>query len=75
MIEPVFEDLAHKKTHGSDGGRAAFVKVDMAMGMGSQAGAEWGVRVTPTFLFFLDGKKVSSFRLVCQLMLTYPLGT
>lgn len=59
MIEPVFEELAHQKTHGSDGGRAVFVKVDMAVGMGAQAGAEWGVRVTPTFLFFLDGKKVS----------------
>ena len=57
MIEPVFEELAHQKTHGQDGGRLAFVKVDMAMGSGGQVGAEWGVRVTPTFLFFLDGKK------------------
>lgn len=59
MIEPVFEEIAHQKTHGRDGGRPAFVKVDMAVGMGGQVGAEWGVRVTPTFLFFLDGKKVS----------------
>ena len=58
MVEPVFEELAHQKTHGSSGGRIAFVKVDMAVGMGGQVGAEWGVRVTPTFLFFLDGKKV-----------------
>ncbi|TBU44488.1 PPPDE putative peptidase domain-containing protein [Dichomitus squalens] len=57
MIEPVFEELAHQKTHGVDGARLAFVKVDMAMGSGGQAGAEWGVRVTPTFLFFLEGKK------------------
>ncbi|KAI0688955.1 PPPDE putative peptidase domain-containing protein [Earliella scabrosa] len=62
MIEPVFEDLAHKKTHGSDGGRVAFVKVDMAVGMGGQVGAEWGVRVTPTFLFFLDGKKMHELK-------------
>lgn len=61
MIEPVFEELAHQKTHGSGGGRIAFVKVDMAVGMGSQAGAEWGVQATPTFLFFLDGKKVRGF--------------
>ncbi|KAI1793297.1 PPPDE putative peptidase domain-containing protein [Ganoderma leucocontextum] len=57
MIEPVFEELAHQKTHGPNGGRAAFVKVDMAVGSGGQVGAELGVRATPTFLFFLDGKK------------------
>ncbi|RPD62239.1 DUF862-domain-containing protein [Lentinus tigrinus ALCF2SS1-7] len=57
MIEPVFEEIAHQKTHGRDGGRPAFVKVDMSVGMGGQVGQEWGVRVTPTFLFFLDGKK------------------
>ncbi|PIL22395.1 hypothetical protein GSI_15083 [Ganoderma sinense ZZ0214-1] len=57
LIEPVFEGLAHQKTQGPNGGRVAFVKVDMAMGSGGQVGAEWSVRVTPTFLFFLDGKK------------------
>ncbi|KAI0352609.1 DUF862-domain-containing protein [Trametes cingulata] len=62
MIEPVFEDLAHQKTHGMGSGRVAFVKVDMAVGMGSQVAGEWGVRVTPTFLFFLDGKKVEEMK-------------
>ncbi|KAI0821985.1 DUF862-domain-containing protein [Trametes gibbosa] len=62
MIEPLFEDLAHQKTHGSGGGRVAFVKVDMAVGMGSQVAGEWGVRVTPTFLFFLEGKKLEELR-------------
>ncbi|KAI0685795.1 PPPDE putative peptidase domain-containing protein [Cerioporus squamosus] len=62
MIEPVFEEIAHQKTHGRDGGRPAFVKVDMAVGMGGQVGAEWGVRVTPTFLFFLDGKKTHELK-------------
>ena len=59
MIEPVFEEIARAKTqtHGG-GGRAAFVKVDMSAGMGGQVGREWDVRVTPTFLFFLDAKKV-----------------
>ena len=59
MIEPVFEEIARAKTqtHGG-GGRAAFVKVDMGAGMGGQVGREWEVRVTPTFLFFLDGRKV-----------------
>ena len=62
MIEPVFEQLAHNKTQGSAAGRIAFVKVDMAMSTGGQVGAEWGVRVTPTFLFFFDAKKVRSLR-------------
>ncbi|KAI0670928.1 DUF862-domain-containing protein [Trametes maxima] len=62
MIEPLFEDLARQKTHGSGSGRVAFVKVDMAVGMGNQVAGEWGVRVTPTFLFFLDGKKVGELK-------------
>ena len=57
LIEPVFEELANQKTRGPNGGHAAFVKVDMAIGSGGQVGAEWSVRVTPTFLFFLDRKK------------------
>jgi desumoylating isopeptidase 1 len=58
FIEPVFEELAHKKTRGAGGGRIAFVKIDMGVGMGSQVAAEYSVRVTPTFIMFLDGKKV-----------------
>ncbi|KAI0333739.1 DUF862-domain-containing protein [Cubamyces sp. BRFM 1775] len=62
MIEPVFEDLAHQKTHGAGSGRVAFVKVDLSVGMGNQVASEWGVSVTPTFLFFLDGKKVEEMK-------------
>ncbi|KAI9058199.1 DUF862-domain-containing protein [Trametes sanguinea] len=62
MIEPVFEDLAHQKTHGMGSGRVAFVKVDLSVGMGNQVAGEWGVRVTPTFLFFLDGKKLDEMK-------------
>lgn len=58
MIEPVFEDLAWSKTHGLGKDRVAFVKIDMGVGMGGQVAAEFGIRVTPTFLFFLDGQKV-----------------
>ena len=58
MIEPVFEDLAWAKTHGLGKDRVAFVKIDMGVGMGGQVAAECGIRVTPTFLFFLDGQKV-----------------
>lgn len=55
MITPLFEELARSKTRSG----VAFAKVDMDVGMGSSIGGEWSVRVTPTFLFFLDGKKVS----------------
>jgi hypothetical protein len=54
MIAPVFEELATAKSRSG----VAFTKVDLAVGMGSSVASEWGVRVTPTFLFFLDGKKV-----------------
>lgn len=59
MIEPVFERLAEEKTQGRSGGAVAFAKVDMGVGMGNMVASEWGVRATPTFIFFLDGKKVS----------------
>lgn len=54
MIEPVFEDLARSKKNG----QIAFVKVDLGVGMGSMVAREYGVTATPTFGFFLDGKKV-----------------
>ncbi|PCH40280.1 DUF862-domain-containing protein [Wolfiporia cocos MD-104 SS10] len=62
MVEPVFEDLAYAKTHRSGKDRTAFVKVDMDVGLGGQAGAEWGIRATPTFLFFLEGKKIHELK-------------
>ncbi len=59
MIEPVFEDLARsKKGQGKAEGQVAFVKVDLGVGMGSMVAREYGVTATPTFGFFLDGKKV-----------------
>lgn len=59
MIEPAFERLAHEKTEAAKvGGAIAFVKIDMGAGMGGMVASEYGVRVTPTFIFFLDGKKV-----------------
>ncbi|CCM04945.1 uncharacterized protein FIBRA_07142 [Fibroporia radiculosa] len=62
MIEPAFEDLAYSKTHGSQQDRIAFVKVDMAVGLGGQVGAEYNIRATPTFTFFLDEKKVHELK-------------
>jgi thiol-disulfide isomerase/thioredoxin len=60
MIAPAFEELAGAKSRSG----VAFTKVDLGVGMGSNVAGEWGVRVTPTFLFFLDGKKVRVLRLV-----------
>jgi hypothetical protein len=56
MISPVFERIAEEK-----GGRrgVAFAKIDTAVGMGGNVAAEFGIRVAPTFIFFLDGKKVN----------------
>ena len=56
MIEPVFESIALEKS--SRG--TAFVKIDIgaALGGSSQIATTYGVRVTPTFIFFLDGEKV-----------------
>lgn len=64
MIEPVFEDLARsKKTLAAGGGgQIAFVKVDLSVGMASMVAREYGVTATPTFGFFLDGKKVRAAR-------------
>ncbi|KAJ8516656.1 hypothetical protein ONZ45_g6077 [Pleurotus djamor] len=65
MIEPVFERLAEEKGMKTSGGEmkgVAFTKVDMGVGLGNQVAQEWSVRVTPTFIFFLDGKKVSELK-------------
>jgi hypothetical protein len=60
MIEPVFESLAEERTRGVDRstGQVAFVKIDHDVGLGGAVAREYGIRVTPTFLFFLDGQKV-----------------
>ena len=60
MIEPIFERIAEEK--GLQNGRpgAGFAKIDIDVGMGRTLASEWGIRATPTFMFFLDGKKVSN---------------
>ena len=57
MIEPVFEELAREKAK-RGAGQVAFAKVDLGVGMGSMVAREYGVAATPTFVFYLDGKKV-----------------
>ncbi|KAJ7505456.1 PPPDE putative peptidase domain-containing protein [Mycena galericulata] len=64
MIAPIFEQLAEQKgIRAANGGRGAvFTKIDMRVGAGGTLAGEWGVRVTPTFMFFLDGTKVSELK-------------
>ena len=61
MIEPVFEDLAHMKACPG----VAFAKVDMEVGLGHQVAGLYNVRVTPTFLFFVNGNLVRLRRHSC----------
>lgn len=62
MIEPVFERLSEEKglQEGRDG--AGFAKVDIDVGMGRNLAAEYSVRATPTFMFFLDGEKIEEIK-------------
>ncbi|KAJ7071850.1 PPPDE putative peptidase domain-containing protein [Mycena belliarum] len=64
VIAPVFEQLAAEKgiRAGSGGRGAAFTKIDLRVGAGGTLASEWGVRATPTFMFFLDGTKVSELK-------------
>ncbi|KAI6041367.1 PPPDE putative peptidase domain-containing protein [Pisolithus marmoratus] len=60
VIEPVFQDLAKQKTRTNGG--VAFTKVDLGVGNGAAIARQYGVRVTPTFVFFLDGRKTHELR-------------
>ncbi|KAF5324515.1 hypothetical protein D9611_004484 [Ephemerocybe angulata] len=62
MIEPVFERLADEKGMRADRDGAGFAKIDLGVGMGNQLAGQYGVRATPTFIFFLDGKKVAEVK-------------
>ncbi|KAH9080432.1 DUF862-domain-containing protein [Lactarius deliciosus] len=62
MIEPVFEDLAHAKSRGRGAGKVAFAKVDLGAGMGEAVARQYGVSATPTFGFFLDGKRIHELK-------------
>lgn len=66
MIEPAFEDLAHAKSRGRGAGKVAFAKVDLGVGMGEAVARQYGVSATPTFGFFLDGKRVCLLALLAS---------
>lgn len=63
MIEPVYERLAEEKSLRDGRNGVAFAKIDIDVGLGRSIAAEWNIRATPTFYFFLDGKKVCANRL------------
>ena len=69
MIEPVFERLSEEKGFREDRDGAGFAKIDIDVGMSRNLASEWGIRATPTFMFFLDGKKVRLFFLLINLVL------
>ena len=58
FIEPTFEEIAEQKTGGVVPGLIAFVKVDIQVGAGHQLAARYSVRATPTFIMFMDQRKV-----------------
>ncbi|KAI6027534.1 PUL domain-containing protein, partial [Pisolithus microcarpus] len=60
VIEPVFQDLAQQKTRMNRG--VAFTKVDLGVGTAAAIAGQYGVRATPTFIFFLDGRKTHELR-------------
>lgn len=60
VIEPVFQNLAQQKTRMNGG--VAFVKVELGVGAGAAIAGQYGVRATPTFIFFLDGRKTNELR-------------
>ena len=61
-IKPVYESIAaeHASTYGVKGAR--FVEVELSIGEGNQIASSYGVRATPTFIFFKDGKKVDEMK-------------
>ena len=58
IVEPIFEDLAMNKA--SKG--IAFVKINLGELTGNSIASAYGVMATPTFLFFLDAKKVNEVK-------------
>ncbi|ORX34662.1 PPPDE putative peptidase domain-domain-containing protein [Kockovaella imperatae] len=62
MIKPVYEAIAgeHAATYGAKGAR--FLEVELSVGEGQTIAGKYGIRATPTFLFFKHGKKVDEMK-------------
>ncbi len=76
MIAPVYEQLARDKgvRVGTNGVGAVFTKIDMSTPSGNQLASQLGVRVMPTFMFFLDGIKASLGALAFSRSVDYRIG-
>lgn len=61
-IAPHFESLASLRAAELAGRKVAFVEVDLGVGRGSDAAQEWRVSATPTFVFFLRGRKTDELK-------------
>ena len=62
VIKPVYEAIAseHAATYGVKGAR--FVEIELGVGEGQSIAGNHGVRATPTFMFFRNGKKVDEMK-------------
>lgn len=57
-MEPVFEVLAREKKKGRDKVESFRVDVDLILSLRPALLRQWGIISTPTFRFFLNGKRV-----------------
>lgn len=78
MIEPLFEKLAYNRSRAAGvggGGGVAFVKVDLGVGSSGGVAQEYSVRATPTFIFFLDGKKacIQASEISCAHLISFRI--
>jgi len=58
----VFEDLAQAKSRGRTADKVAFAKIDLGVGMSGAIARQYNVAATPTFGFFLDGKRIHEMK-------------
>ncbi|KAF4566408.1 hypothetical protein EYR36_011834 [Pleurotus pulmonarius] len=60
--ERLAHDAANNNNNASRKGGLAFTKIDIGVRLGSALAQEYSMCATPTFVFFLDGKKVAEIR-------------
>lgn len=58
MIKPAYESIAEAQYPEFGPRGARFVEIELDRGDGQNLASRYGVRATPTFMFFKDGKKV-----------------
>ncbi|WWD22420.1 hypothetical protein CI109_106911 [Kwoniella shandongensis] len=62
VIKPVYETISatHASTYGAKGAR--FVEIELGIGEGREIASKYNVHATPTFLFFVDGKRADEIK-------------